>query len=167
MTDKSTQYNLTKLTKKQIKFVEGLKQGLKAIDAYKEAGYTYKNEQVAKVSSSKLLHNERIMVQIAKFRDKQLARKLKIVEDVDVTEDWIINKYVQTIEDAQFNKQYNAVRGCLQDLSKMLGFTFDKKEVKVSGEVNQLHSVNATDLINAYRNANNTKIIDAESQEIK
>ena len=37
-----------------------------------------------------------------------------------------------------------------------------KKELKVSGEVNQLHSVNATDLINAYRNANNTKIIDAE-----
>ena len=102
------------------------------------------------------------MVQIAKFRDKQLARKLKIVEDVDVTEDWIINKYVQTIDDAQFNKQYQAVRGCLQDLSKMLGFTFDKKEVKVSGEVNQLHSVNATDLINAYRTANNTKIIDAE-----
>ena len=49
----------------------------------------------------------------------------------------------------------------------MLGFTFDKKELKVSGEVNQLHSVNATDLINAYRNANNTKIIDGESQEIK
>ena len=44
----------------------------------------------------------------------------------------------------------------------MLGFTFDKKELMVSGEVNQLHSINTSELINAYRNANNTKIIDAE-----
>ena len=155
-----------KLTSKQVKFIDGIKQNKTPSEAYTYAGYTAKNEQVALVSSGKLLRHPRISKEISKFRTRELAKKAKIAEDVDVSQQWLIQQYVVTIEDAREARQYSAVRNCLRDIGSLCGFFIDKKELAVSGEVNHLREIDTDSLMNALQTAQKTPAIEGKFRNV-
>ena len=155
-----------KLTSKQVKFIDGIKQNKTPSEAYTYAGYTAKNEQVALVSSGKLLRHPRISKEISKFRTRELAKKAKIAEDVEVSQQWLIQQYVVTIEDAREARQYSAVRNCLRDIGSLCGFFIDKKELAVSGEVNHLREIDTDTLMDALQTAQKTPAIEAEFRTV-
>ena len=156
-----------KLTAKQVKFIEGIKQNKTPTEAYTYAGYTAKNEQVARVSSGKLLRLPRISKEVSKFRTRELAKKAKIAEDVEVSQQWLIQQYVVTIEDAREARQYSAVRNCLRDIGSLCGLFIDKKELAVSGEVNHLKEIDTDSLMDALQNAQKPQPIEAEFRTVK
>ena len=155
-----------KLTSKQVKFIDGIKQNKTPSEAYTYAGYTAKNEQVALVSSGKLLRHPRISKEISKFRTRELAKKVKLAEDVEVSQQWLIQQYVVTIEDAREARQYSAVRNCIRDIGSLCGFFIDKKELAVSGEVNHLREIDTDTLMDALQTAQKTPAIEAEFRSV-
>ena len=155
-----------KLTSKQVKFIDGIKQNKTPSEAYTYAGYTAKNEQVALVSSGKLLRHPRISKEISKFRTRELAKKVKLAEDVEVSQQWLIQQYVVTIEDAREARQYSAVRNCIRDIGSLCGFFIDKKELAVSGEVNHLREIDTDTLMDALQTAQKTPAIEAEFRTV-
>ena len=155
-----------KLTSKQVKFIDGIKQNKTPSEAYTYAGYTAKNEQVALVSSGKLLRHPRISKEISKFRTRELAKKVKLAEDVEVSQQWLIQQYVVTIEDAREARQYSAVRNCIRDIGSLCGFFIDKKELAVSGEVNHLREIDTDTLMDALQTAQKTPAIEAEYRTV-
>ena len=150
------------LTTKQKRFVELIKQDKQPHEAYVSSGYTAKDEHVAVVSSQKLLKNPKISKELASYRTQQLAKKQKLAESVQVTEEWLIQQYVMTINDSRQQKQNAVVRSCLYDVAKLCGFMVDRKELAVSGEVSHLASLDTQSLMNALTQAQQPEAIEAE-----
>ena len=130
------------------------------------SGYTAKDEHVAVVSSQKLLKNKKISKELATYRTQQLAKKHKLAESVQVTQEWLIQQYVMTINDSRQQNSHSTVRACLFDVAKLCGFMVDKKELAVSGEVSHLASLDTTTLMNALTQAQQPEAIEAEFTEI-
>ena len=154
------------LTTKQKRFVELIKQDKQPHEAYILSGYTAKDEHVAVVSSQKLLKNKKISKELATYRTQQLAKKHKLAESVQVTQEWLIQQYVMTINDSRQQNSHSTVRACLFDVAKLCGFMVDKKELAVSGEVSHLASLDTTTLMNALTQAQQPEAIEAEFTEI-
>ena len=150
------------LTTKQKRFVELIKQDKQPHEAYILSGYTAKDEHVAVVSSQKLLKNKKISKELATYRTQQLAKKHKLAESVQVTQEWLIQQYVMTINDSRQQNSHSTVRACLFDVAKLCGFMVDKKELAVSGEVSHLASLDTTTLMNALTQAQQPAAIEAE-----
>jgi len=150
------------LTTKQKRFVELIKQDKQPHEAYILSGYTAKDEHVAVVSSQKLLKNKKISKELATYRTQQLAKKHKLAESVQVTQEWLIQQYVMTINDSRQQNSHSTVRACLFDVAKLCGFMVDKKELAVSGEVSHLASLDTTTLMNALTQAQQPEAIEAE-----
>ena len=150
------------LTTKQKRFVELIKQDKQAHEAYILSGYTAKDEHVAVVSSQKLLKNKKISKELATYRTQQLAKKHKLAESVQVTQEWLIQQYVMTINDSREQNQNTVVRACLFDVAKLCGFMVDKKELAVSGEVSHLASLDTQSLMDALTQAQQPEPVEAE-----
>lgn len=74
------------LTAKQQQFVAEYLVDLNATAAYKRAGYTYKNDNVAGVEAAKLLKNPKIVAQIQVTMDKRAER-------TEITQDEVLKKW--------------------------------------------------------------------------
>jgi len=155
------------LTTKQKRFVELIKQDKQAHEAYILSGYTAKDEHVAVVSSQKLLKNKKISKELATYRTQQLAKKHKLAESVQVTQEWLIQQYVMTINDSRQQNSHSTVRACLFDVAKLCGFMVDRKELAVSGEVSHLASLDTQSLMAALTQAQQPEAIEAEFSVIE
>ena len=155
------------LTTKQKRFVELIKQDKQAHEAYVLSGYTAKDDHVAVVSSQKLLKNKKISKELATYRTQQLAKKHKLAESVQVTQEWLIQQYVMTINDSRQQNSHSTVRACLFDVAKLCGFMVDRKELAVSGEVSHLASLDTQSLMAALTQAQQPEAIEAEFSVIE
>lgn len=95
---------MRKLTPKQKAFADNyLINGYNATQAYKDAGYTWKNENVAKASASQLLANPNVNVYIS----KRMAKIQTKVETKQISVQEAINKLVADGMATDFTKITN------------------------------------------------------------
>ena len=149
-----------KLTSRQSAFIANIKENISPAEAYTRAGYTAKTKHVAEVSANKLLKHPEISKQLARHRTQELSKKAKLAESVQVSQEWVIQQYIVTLEEAREAKQFQAVRGCLSDISKLCGLIVDRKELAVSGEVSHLANIDTRDLLEALKSAEKPRIIE-------
>src|SRR4030095_9145041 len=90
-----------KLSDKQLKFIEAYLLCGVATQAYKDAGYVVKNDNLASVEGSKLLGNPRIAERIERRRQQAQKRN-------DVTVDWVVEQMQQLYISANKAEDYNA-----------------------------------------------------------
>jgi phage terminase small subunit len=112
------------LTPKQQRFVDEYLVDLNAAAAYRRAGYTVRNDNVAGVEGHRLLNTPKIAAVIASARQRQQTR-------TGLTADWVLNKL---LEEAQFtgngSSQSARIRAT-ELLGKHLGLF--KEQVEMSG----------------------------------
>ena len=90
------------LTQKQQTFINiYLGNGENATEAYKQAGYRVKNDNVAAPEASKLLRNPKVSQEITRLKAHELALQAKKQEKLEVTQDWLITQLAQTVSDAR------------------------------------------------------------------
>ena len=155
------------LTTKQKRFVEYyLGNGENATKAYKQAGYKAKNDNVASPEASKLLQNPKVSQAIMREKAGELAKQAKRARKADIDQDWLVTQYIDTIELAKQDKQYNVMKSSIDSIGKLLGLMVDRKELAVSGEVSHLASLDTTTLMNALTQAQQPEAIEAEFQVI-
>ena len=159
--------NTQGLTTKQKRFVEYyLGNGENATKAYKQAGYKAKNDNVAAPEASKLLQNPKISQAILREKAGELAKQAKRAKKADIDQDWLVTQYIDTIELAKQDKQYNVMKSSIDSIGKLLGLMVDRKELAVSGEVSHLASLDTQSLMNALTQAQQPEPIEAEFTEI-
>lgn len=159
--------NMQGLTSKQKRFVEYyLGNGENATKAYKQAGYKAKNDNVASPEASKLLQNPKVSQAIMREKAGELAKQAKRARKADIDQDWLVTQYIDTIELAKQDKQYNVMKSSIDSIGKLLGLMVDRKELAVSGEVSHLASLDTTTLMNALTQAQQPEAIEAEFQVI-
>ena len=155
--------NMQGLTSKQKRFVEYyLGNGENATKAYKQAGYKAKNDNVASPEASKLLQNPKVSQAIMREKAGELAKQAKRARKADIDQDWLVTQYIDTIELAKQDKQYNVMKSSIDSIGKLLGLMVDRKELAVSGEVSHLASLDTTTLMNALTQAQQPEAIEAE-----
>ena len=155
--------NTQGLTTKQKRFVEYyLGNGENATKAYKQAGYKAKNDNVAAPEASKLLQNPKISQAILREKAGELAKQAKRAKKADIDQDWLVTQYIDTIELAKQDKQYNVMKSSIDSIGKLLGLMVDRKELAVSGEVSHLASLDTQSLMNALTQAQQPEAIEAE-----
>tara|TARA_Y100001951_G_C11283521_1_gene267041 strand:- start:751 stop:1263 length:513 start_codon:yes stop_codon:yes gene_type:complete len=159
--------NMQGLTSKQKRFVEYyLGNGENATKAYKQAGYKAKNDNVASPEASKLLQNPKVSQAIMREKAGELAKQAKRARKADIDQDWLVTQYIDTIELAKQDKQYNVMKSSIDSIGKLLGLMVDRKELAVSGEVSHLASLDTQSLMNALTQAQQPEAIEAEFQVI-
>ena len=159
--------NTQGLTTKQKRFVEYyLGNGENATKAYKQAGYKAKNDNVAAPEASKLLQNPKISQAILREKAGELAKQAKRAKKADIDQDWLVTQYIDTIELAKQDKQYNVMKSSIDSIGKLLGLMVDRKELAVSGEVSHLASLDTQSLMNALTQAQPPEPIESEFTEI-
>ena len=159
--------NTQGLTSKQKAFVGYyLGNGENATKAYKQAGYKAKNDNVASPEASKLLQNPKVSQAIMREKAGELAKQAKRAKKADIDQDWLVTQYIDTIELAKQDKQYNVMKSSIDSIGKLLGLRVARKELAVSGEVSHLASLDTTTLMNALTQAQQPEAIEAEFTEI-
>ena len=126
------------VTARQEAFVSAILSNMGQAEAYRHAGYAARNDNVASVSSSKLLSNPKISTAIARLKSGTAER-------VDVSQDKLVAEYWDTYHASRQQETPNltAARQCLDSLARITGL-FDSHsvvDVQHSGTVNHLQSV--------------------------
>ena len=139
------------LNDRQTAFVDQyLSNGNNATQAYKDAGYKYKSENVAGVSAYKLLKTPKIVEEISRRKAGDLARQAQRAERIHVDETWLINQYLDTITGAKGDGQWSTVKGCIDSIGKLTGHMVDRRELKVGGQVDhQMSEMDTEELLEA------------------
>ena len=103
------------LTSKQLRFVEEYLIDLNATQAAIRSGYSV---NTASETGYENLRKPQISEEIKK-------RQEKLQEKTEITQEWVLNKYRDLIE----NADHNVVRAALADVGKHLGMFKDKIEI--------------------------------------
>ena len=145
---------MQELTAKQSKFVElFLTNGENRSKAYRDSGYKCSSEQTAYVGGSKLLRNGKVLDKILAIKAESIAKKHNQAKRISIDEQWLLAEYIDTIQLAKDDKQYNVVKASLDSIARMTGHLISKTELQVSGEVSHLASLDTTTLMNALTQA--------------
>jgi len=154
---------MQELTAKQAKFVElFLTNGENRSKAYRDSGYKCSSEQTAYVGGSKLLRNGKVLDKILAIKADSIAKKHNQAKRISIDEQWLLAEYIDTIQLAKDDKQYNVVKASLDSIGKLTGLMVDRKELAVSGEVSHLASLDTQSLMNALTQAQQPEAIEAE-----
>jgi len=139
------------LTPLQLRFVDHyMTNGGNATQAYRDAGYTASNEQTANTGGSKLVRSAKISGEIARRKAGELKRQASRAERVNVSEDWLVTQYLDTITGAKQDGQWSTVKGCIDSIGKLTGFMVDRKELRLDGQVDhQLRTMETGELLEA------------------
>jgi len=156
------------LTQKQHTFINAyLGNGENATEAYKQAGYRVKNDNVAAPEASKLLRNPKVSQEITRLKAHELALQAKKQEKLEVTQDWLITQLAQTVSDAREAGQHSVAMNSLVHMGRLLGIYVDKREVKASLSVDStLTQLDTAQLLGALKQAQQPDTIDADYREI-
>tara|TARA_R100001530_G_scaffold127067_1_gene96197 strand:- start:175 stop:675 length:501 start_codon:yes stop_codon:yes gene_type:complete len=154
---------MQELTAKQSKFVElFLTNGENRSKAYRDSGYKCSTEQTAYVGGSKLLSNGKVLDRILAIKADSIAKKHNQAKRINIDEQWLLAEYIDTIQLAKDDKQYNVVKASLDSIARMTGHLISKTELQVSGEVSHLASLDTQSLMNALTQAQQPEAIEAE-----
>ena len=156
------------LTQKQRTFINAyLGNGENATEAYKQAGYRVKNDNVAAPEASKLLRNPKVSQEITRLKAHELAKQAKKQEKLEVTQDWLITQLAQTVSDSRAAGQHSVAMNSLVHMGRLLGIYVDKREVKASLSVDStLTQLDTAQLLGALKQAQQPDTIDADYREI-
>ena len=156
------------LTQKQHTFINAyLGNGENATEAYKQAGYRVKNDNVAAPEASKLLRNPKVSQEITRLKAHELAKQAKKQEKLEVTQDWLITQLAQTVSDSRAAGQHSVAMNSLVHMGRLLGIYVDKREVKASLSVDStLTQLDTAQLLGALKQAQQPDTIDADYREI-
>ena len=156
------------LTQKQHTFINAyLGNGENATEAYKQAGYRVKNDNVAAPEASKLLRNPKVSQEITRLKAHELAKQAKKQEKLEVTQDWLITQLAQTVSDSRAAGQHSVAMNSIVHIGKLLGLYVDKREVSASLSVDStLTQLDTAQLLGALKQAQQPDTIDAEYREI-
>ena len=156
-----------KLSAKQKLFINAYLGSENATEAYKQAGYKVKNDNVAGPEASKLLRNPKISQEITRLRAGNLAEQAKKREKIDIDQDWLISQLITTIEDSRADKVHNVTRNAIMDVGKVLGLVIDRKEVNAQLSIDaQLTQLDTSTLIQALTEARHPQAIEGNFHEI-
>ena len=156
------------LTQIQHTFINAyLGNGENATEAYKQAGYRVKNDNVAAPEASKLLRNPKVSQEITRLKAHELAKQAKKQEKLEVTQDWLITQLAQTVSDSRAAGQHSVAMNSLVHMGRLLGIYVDKREVKASLSVDStLTQLDTAQLLGALKQAQQPATIDADYREI-
>ena len=159
------------LTQKQQTFINAyLGNGENATEAYKQAGYRVKNDNVAAPEASKLLRNPKVSQEITRLKAHELALQAKKQEKLEVTQDWLITQLAQTVSDSRAAGQHSVAMNSIVHIGKLLGLYVDKREVSASLSVDStLTQLDTAQLLGALKQAQSEppeNTIDADYREI-
>ena len=156
------------LTQKQHTFINAyIGNGENATEAYKQAGYRVKNDNVAAPEASKLLRNPKVSQEITRLKAHELAKQAKKQEKLEVTQDWLITQLAQTVSDSRAAGQHSVAMNSLVHMGRLLGIYVDKREVKASLSVDStLTQLDTAQLLGALKQAQQPDTIDADYREI-
>ena len=156
------------LTQKQHTFINAyLGNGENATEAYKQAGYRVKNDNVAAPEASKLLRNPKVSQEITRLKAHELAKQAKKQEQLEVPQDWLITQRAQTVSDSRAAGQHSVAMNSLVHMGRLLGIYVDKREVKASLSVDStLTQLDTAQLLGALKQAQQPDTIDADYREI-
>ena len=156
------------LTQKQQTFINAyLGNGENATEAYKQAGYRVKNDNVAAPEASKLLRNPKVSQEITRLKAHELALQAKKQEKLEVTQDWLITQLAQTVSDSRAAGQHSVAMNSLVHMGRLLGIYVDKREISASLSVDStLTQLDTAQLLGALKQAQHPDTIEAEYREI-
>ena len=156
------------LTQKQHTFINAyLGNGENATEAYKQAGYRVKNDNVAAPEASKLLRNPKVSQEITRLKAHELALQAKKQEKLEVTQDWLITQLAQTVSDSRAAGQHSVAMNSLVHMGRLLGIYVDKREISASLSVDStLTQLDTAQLLGALKQAQHPDTIEAEYREI-
>jgi len=139
------------LNDRQTSFIDAyLSNGNNATQAYKDAGYKFKNDTVAGTSGHNLLKNPKIVGEIARRKASELAKQAQRAHRIEVSEDWLVSQYLDTIAGAKGDGQWSTVKGCIDSIGKLTGFMVDRKELRLDGQIDhQLRQMETGELLEA------------------
>jgi len=155
------------LSVKQKLFINAYLGSENATEAYKQAGYKVKNDNVAGPEASKLLRNPKVSQEITRLRANNLAEQAKKREKIDIDQDWLISQLITTIEDSRADKAHNVTRNAIMDVGKVLGLIINRSEVNAQLSIDaQLTQLDTSTLIQALTEARHPPAIEAEFHEV-
>ena len=107
---------MAKFTQLQENFCQGIVDGLNQTDAYKAAGYSFKNKQPDTVyqAASRLAAESKVVARIQELRDKVTAGKAWTFEQG-------MNQIETNIDLARRDKQHGAARASTRDAIELSG----------------------------------------------
>lgn len=114
---------MAKLSDKQKRFVNEYLVDLNATQAAIRAGYS---EKTAHVQGPRLLGNVRVAEAVQKGREKLAAR-------TEVTQEWVVEKLKENVENGKEWGQGATVNGALNLLGKHLGMYQEKIDLTTDG----------------------------------
>ena len=156
-----------KLSAKQKLFINAYLGSENATEAYKQAGYKVKNDNVAGPEASKLLRNPKVSQEITRLRAGNLAEQAKKREKIDIDQDWLISQLITTIEDSRAVNQHNVTRNAIMDVGKVLGLIINRSEVNAQLSIDaQLTQLDTSTLIQALTEARHPKAIEGKFHEV-
>ena len=110
------------LTQRQKIFVRNIASGMSQTKAAMEAGYSSRR---ASVTGSELIKMESVKYALEDTRKS-------IEEELDISPFWCAKRYIKLAETAENNGEIQIARGCLDSLSRLMGWigneTSQKKE---------------------------------------
>ena len=155
------------LSVKQKLFINAYLGSENATEAYKQAGYKVKNDNVAGPEASKLLRNPKVSQEITRLKAGNLAEQAKKREKIDIDQDWLISQLITTIEDSRADKAHNVTRNAIMDVGKVLGLIINRSEVNAQLSIDaQLTQLDTSTLIQALTEARHPPAIEAEFHEV-
>jgi len=123
------------LTTKQRNFIrEYVNNGRNCAAAYRDAGYSFANENSLASASSKLLANPKVRREV----NKGLVKIRESTErNTEITREFLIGKYLEVIEGSLegVRPHYSAARGALDSLANITGHWVDRRLTEVTGSV--------------------------------
>ena len=124
--------------------------GGNATQAYRDAGYKASNEQTANTGGSKLVRSVKISGEITRRKASELAKQAQRAHRIEVSEDWLVSQYLDTIAGAKGDGQWSTVKGCIDSIGKLTGFMVDRKELRLDGQIDhQLRQMETGELLEA------------------
>jgi len=112
------QMSSKKISPRQKIFVRNLASGMSQTEAAVEAGYSVTR---AKVTGCELVQKPEVQAELQRTRDE-------IEEALGISPQWCAERYVVLAEKAEGNGEIQNARGCLDSLSKLMGWDDARKD---------------------------------------
>ena len=125
------QMSSKRISPRQKIFARNLASGMSQTEAAVEAGYSFTR---AKVTGCELIQKPEVQAELQRTRDE-------IEEALGISPQWCAERYVALAEKAEDNGEIQNARGCLDSLSKLMGWENNRKNATPNTKNYSLESI--------------------------
>ena len=125
------QMSSRKISPRQKIFARNLATGMSQTDAALEAGYSVTR---AKVTGCELVQKPEVQAELQRTRNE-------IEEALGISPQWCAERYMKLAEAAEGNGEIQNAKGCLDSLSKLMGWIEGRKEQSIPVKTFSLESL--------------------------